>query len=188
MPEDRNTALIRPLFLYVLREYKRAYDELAEQSASWPHITGNMAYYSGDEVLACSNWLAYVLLTCLSLALNVRSSWRYAEAATKDSIAGAFNGLMVVAYCEMGKMHESFNVNARALMEQMEAGLQHQGPLSLALAYMGLGKPEEAIATLEEACGEGHPLMAWLHLWPVLDPLRGLESFKRLVAKMNLPA
>jgi hypothetical protein len=29
--------------------------------------------------------------------------------------------------------------------------------------------------------------MAWLHLWPFLDPLRADKRFERLVTRMGLP-
>lgn len=60
-------------------------------------------------------------------------------------------------------------------------------PVSMALAYMGAGRIDEAVAKLEEACKVGHPLMVWLHLWPVFDPLRGHRRFKTLIRRMKLP-
>jgi hypothetical protein len=33
----------------------------------------------------------------------------------------------------------------------------------------------------------GHPLMVWLHLWPVFDPLGEDTRFKALIKRMNLP-
>jgi hypothetical protein len=57
----------------------------------------------------------------------------------------------------------------------------------LALAYMAARKNKEAVAELELACREHDPVMAWLHLWPMLDPLRKERKFKTLVKRMKLP-
>ena len=188
MPHDRFTKIIRPLFLYVMREYKQAYDELTMQSLSYPEILTDSRYTSGDAILDCDNWLTEALLACLCLALNyTRPAWRYAEAAVKNSKAGAHNGLVVLARAEIGKQHASLQQKADSLLDDLEADAQWTGPLSFALAYMGMGKTEEAIAKLTDAMDDGHPLMVWLHLWPVFDPLREHEGFGRLVARMNLP-
>lgn len=188
MPHDRFTKIIRPLFLYVMREYKQAYDELTMQSLSYPEILTDSRYTSGDAILDCDNWLTEALLACLCLALNyTRPAWRYAEEAVKNSKAGAHNGLVVLARAEIGKRHPGFQQKADSLLDDLEADAQWTGPLSFALAYMGKGKTEEAIAKLTDAMDDGHPLMVWLHLWPVFDPLREHEGFGRLVARMNLP-
>jgi tetratricopeptide (TPR) repeat protein len=186
-PQDRFTKIIRPLFLYVMREYKQAYDELTMQSLSYPAILTDSRYTSGDAILECDNWLTEGLLACLCLALNyTRPAWRYAEAAVKNSKVGAHNGLVVLARAEIGKRHPGVQEQADSLLDDLEGDAQWTGPLSFALAYMGLGKTEEAIAKLAEAMDDGHPLMVWLHLWPVFDPLRERESFKHLLGRMYL--
>jgi hypothetical protein len=55
MPQDRFTKVIRPLFLYVMREYKDAYDDLTTQSPSYPAILQNPAYMTGDALLEYDN-------------------------------------------------------------------------------------------------------------------------------------
>ena len=187
-PGDPHTRTIRALLLYVMRQYKEAYDELSLHAASWERVGDGLAYASGDEILIGDNWLVEVLMACLSLALNVRSSWRYAEAATTHSEVGAMNGLIVAAYSATGNIHPQFREKAMALLEKMEAQSEHQGPLSLALAYMGIGRTQDAIEKLRAACDEGNPFMAWLHLWPVFDPLRGDGKFRALLRRMKLPA
>ena len=57
----------------------------------------------------------------------------------------------------------------------------------VALAQMAMGKPDDAIAELRRAQEEGDPFTVWLHLWPVLDPLREHPEFQSLIADMNLP-
>lgn len=69
----------------------------------------------------------------------------------------------------------------------MEDKPEYTGALSMALAYLGVGKTEAVISHLETACREANPFMAWLHLWPVFDPIRDHRGFKRLIKRMNLP-
>jgi hypothetical protein len=44
-----------------------------------------------------------------------------------------------------------------------------------------------AIDALGYACEENDPVMAWLHLLPIFDPLREEPGFKKLIERMNLP-
>ena len=62
------------------------------------------------------------------------------------------------------------------------------GPVQEALAYLGLGEMDRAIMSLHTAFEHSNPLLLWLHLWPVFDPLRDYEGFKTLIRRMNLPA
>jgi hypothetical protein len=52
---------------------------------------------------------------------------------------------------------------------------------------MADGSRRGAVNALIKAREEGHPLIWWLHLWPVLDPLRDYRPFQALLADMNLP-
>jgi hypothetical protein len=61
-------------------------------------------------------------------------------------------------------------------------------PVQLALAYMAVNELEKAIKCLGHACDQHDPRMAWLHLWPILDPLRDRGEFKALVNRMGLPS
>jgi tetratricopeptide (TPR) repeat protein len=65
--------------------------------------------------------------------------------------------------------------------------IQRVSPFNLAIGYMTLGEHARAIELLGVDLERGHPLMAWLHLWPIFDPLRQLPEFKRLILKMKLP-
>ncbi len=67
-------------------------------------------------------------------------------------------------------------------------GERYVQPMQLALGCMALGRFEEAIAFLSEACDASDPFTAWLHLWPLLDPLRPFRSFRDLLRKWKFPA
>lgn len=61
-------------------------------------------------------------------------------------------------------------------------------PFHMALACMALGEQEKAIELLGEDMERGHPIMAWLHLWPVFDSLRQDARFQDLIRRMKLPS
>lgn len=46
---------------------------------------------------------------------------------------------------------------------------------------------DRAVACLKLACDEHDPIMVWLHLWPLLSPLRDNWEFQKLIERMNLP-
>ena len=43
-----------------------------------------------------------------------------------------------------------------------------------------------AVACVEAACNDRHPVMAWLHLLPIFDLLRGRPDFDSLIERLNL--
>lgn len=183
------TSYIRPLFLYVMREFKEAYDNLTLQSPYFFDIASKMSYHTGDEIVPFDDWPVEVLMACLCQAMNQpKAGARYAEAGVLHSKVGAFNGLVVMMRAAAGKLDAGTREAAFSLLARMEEETRWQSPVSLALAYMGAGRIDEAVAKLEEACKIGHPLMVWLHLWPVFDPLRGHRRFRALIRKMKLPA
>ncbi len=189
-PKVRFTFTVRPLFLYVLREYKDAYDNLTLQSPYFFDIANRFDYLSGDEIVSFDDWPVEILMACLCLAMNQsKPGRRYAETGVQHSKVGAFNGpcrhLMRMA---VGYLYKDAEKDALALLARLEAETRFQSPVSLALAYMGAGRIDDAVAKLEEACKAGHPLMVWLHLWPVFDPLRDHKRFRALIRKMKLPA
>jgi hypothetical protein len=60
-------------------------------------------------------------------------------------------------------------------------------PFHLATGCMAIGDSQKAIELLAIDFERGHPLMVWLHLWPIFDPLRDFPAFKSLIARMKLP-
>ena len=51
-------------------------------------------------------------------------------------------------------------------------------------AYSDLKR--RAVASLSRACDEQDPMMVWLNLWPVFDPLRDRSDFKAIVERIGL--
>jgi len=59
-------------------------------------------------------------------------------------------------------------------------------PIQFALAHIGLGHTDEAVKALSEAADECDPMVMWLHILPIFDPLRGDEEFDALVKRIGL--
>ena len=185
---DEFKVLIHALFLYVRRDFDGAYEWLSQEAAELDFVKDPNAYLCGDEILECDSWLVALLLACVALGKRSHAAWQYAEKAAKDSRLDAFVGLTVPCYsCTAAFGYGKFKAHAARKLALLERHAQHCGPLNLALAYMGAGKPATAVRYLKRACDESHPLMAWLHLWPVFDPLRGHPAFKKLIERMKLP-
>jgi tetratricopeptide (TPR) repeat protein len=60
-------------------------------------------------------------------------------------------------------------------------------PLQLALAHMAVNDSRRAIQNLKHACDEPCPLIAWLHLLPLFDPIHDDAAFQKLLRRTNLP-
>ena len=102
----------------------------------------------------------------------------YASAGVENSKVDAFSGL---------KHHAWWHTP-----DQFEFGgppnYSSRSHISAALGVLNAWNNGELVEQLSYACDAGHPLMIWLHLWPMFDPwLRKTEAFKALVKRMNLP-
>lgn len=171
---------LRPLILYVEHKILDAHLAFPLEWSIGPRL---------GRIGPRCHWLVEILLACMSLADGGgASAVQHADAGVLQSKVGAFTGLLVLSRMTQpsGKQHEKNR--ALALLAKMERDeLRKESPVSLALAYIGIEKPDAAVTQLEKACDIGHPLMIWLHLWPVFDPLRENDRFKALIKKMNLP-
>ena len=56
-----------------------------------------------------------------------------------------------------------------------------------AIVHVGLGEYDEAMEWLEKAADEGSGAVLYLNIEPLLDPLRRLPRFQRLVSAVGLP-
>jgi TolB-like protein/DNA-binding winged helix-turn-helix (wHTH) protein/tetratricopeptide (TPR) repeat protein len=60
--------------------------------------------------------------------------------------------------------------------------------VDLALAHLGLGEREEAMALLDQAVAERSPRVAFLGIEPHFDPLRADTRFQRLISRIGIPS
>jgi hypothetical protein len=164
-----------PLLSYVTRQdLGEAFGSLVEHGA----ISTNL-----DKHYHFDAWPGAILAACMCLTANdAGNGWICAKAGMTGSSVNAFWGLKALAATELTKLMADSD-----LFDFTRNGTAVQGPVSGALAFLGWGETGLAIASLEMACDAAHPLMVWLHLWPIFDPLRKNKRFKALIRKMNLP-
>ena len=93
-------------------------------------------------------------------------------------------GLHILCLAEAGNLNEA---RAKFKALEIEAREHYVQPLQMALGCMALAKPVKAIEWLSRGCDEFEPLLLWLHLWPVFDPLRKHTEFVRLIKRIGLP-
>jgi len=60
-------------------------------------------------------------------------------------------------------------------------------PAALVNVYIGLGDKEQAFAWLEKAYQERSNFLAYLKVFPIIDPLRSDPRFADLVRRVGLP-
>lgn len=190
IPENRFNPYVWALFRYVLGERKPVYDELTRLSPSYPAFMQDPDYYCGMTILDTPNWLVDLLMCGLVHEGGVvRAADLYSMRATRSSHTWSFRGLNVLTCIGIAKVHERYYSVADECFEKIQEDFKKSKGerLSLALACMALGKTKQAIKHLGQLCKEGHPLMVWLHLWPVFDPLRDNERFQALISTLRLP-
>lgn len=157
------------ILLYIKRDYRQAeavlLNALEIDQRYWPaSVAGILAAFGGRKQEECAGFDP-TDGSLLSDALN-----KY------------FPGLLVLLLARAGKMEQAREKYASFLATHV------MDPLQFALAHMGMGEMDEAVESLHDAAfKEFNPLVLWLHLWPVFDPMREHNGFKKLIRKMKLP-
>ncbi len=59
-------------------------------------------------------------------------------------------------------------------------------PWVKAMWYTELGETDRAIEVVKSAIDQGYPAIAYVNVWPELDPLRDDPRFQDLLRRMNL--
>jgi TolB-like protein/DNA-binding winged helix-turn-helix (wHTH) protein/Tfp pilus assembly protein PilF len=88
------------------------------------------------------------------------------------------------AYARSGNKAEAERLLAELVAESTK---QYVSPYYLAVVYVGLGKPEEAIDWLEKAFADRSNGLVFLKAEPELDDLRSNARFVALQQKLNFP-
>jgi tetratricopeptide (TPR) repeat protein len=101
--------------------------------------------------------------------------------ATGDDTA-ATRCYYVHALAKMGRQGD-----AKRELERIQSGTNFVPPSSLAIAYVGLGRYDEAIAVLERAYDAHDPLLQYVGVETHLDALQRYQRFRDLMTKIGLP-
>ncbi len=164
-PTDASVLTQYGFLLYVLRKYSEASEVFEEATNVDPQ-----------------HWPAYIGKACAVLEYIGPDSALGALGDIRDSFPQGlfFPGFVVLCLAMHGRSEEAQKSFARFV----ESGTSSD--VDRALAYMGLGKHDQAVKQLSLACDDGDPLVLWLHLWPIFDPLRNHKGFKALLKRIGL--
>ena len=99
-----------------------------------------------------------------------------------SSHESTFPGLRILCLARAGKEKE-----ARLLMEKEMSIFPPMSPVQTALAHLGLGEKQKAVAVLARGRDQVDPLMALLEVWPVFQPLESRRAFQTLLRDMGFP-
>ena len=156
------------LFLYALRDFAGAERILKD-------------LFGMDRKL----WHAHTLAALLCLQQNRHEeALAHVRASAETDDPDLWPGLLILCLKRNGQDEEALR-RFNALIEASEAG--YVEPLQMALAWMAVEEPENAIEWLEKGADAGNAHMLWLHLWPFLDSLRSERRFKLLLARLKSP-
>jgi hypothetical protein len=93
-------------------------------------------------------------------------------------------GVLIRTYAHAGRRSDARRLLAE-LQERRKNGYVPAG--AFVNAYLGLGKNEEALASLEQAYKEQSVILQFLKTHPYFDPLRRDPRFTELVHRAGLP-
>ena len=93
-------------------------------------------------------------------------------------------GILGLAYGLAGREAQAHTI----LNELLELNkTRYVTPAALANVYIGLGDKEQAFVWLEKAYQEKSNYLAWLKMFPIIDPLRSDPRYADLVRRVGLP-
>ena len=143
------------------------------------------AVFLGASSLDENYWPVVVGQMLVGLELSSQEPEKYGadlafdEALLRNEGDNPFPGLAILCMARCGKAEM-----ARRDLEFFQRG--DMEALQQALAYLGMDEIDEAVKWLSVAFEENNPLVLWLHMCPVFDPLRSHEGFKALTRRMGL--
>jgi tetratricopeptide (TPR) repeat protein len=149
--------------------WAREYDQAIEQSQKTRELEPN---YNAES------WT-------LALAMEQKGELKKAIAELKSN--GSENTFALAslghAYALSGN-----TAAATAIVRELEERSRgtYVDPLSVAWVYAGLAKKDEAFASLQKAAEQHSPLLAFLKVEPIFDPLRSDPRFAALLHQMDL--
>jgi len=171
-PGDPTALTIYGCFLYAARE------DFTHASLVLNHA-GDIDEHDWISALILAQVFATLGDSATALALLGAPGTPNPRLPTHRVLDPLFSGLQILCLARAGKKKE-----ALARLSWAEKG--NSPPLQLALAYMGFGEMDKAVAALSQAMTERYPPVVWLHLWPIFDPLRDRKGFQALIKRMGI--
>lgn len=173
--EDAYLHAIHALFLYLLRQYADARQEIdlaigIDQNCWVAYLTLALVQLSSDDA---SDAYSSVMSMQRALALN-------------NDEELLFPGLTVLSAAKNKHLTEQERASLMQLVERIDES-QDMPYSQVALAFMAEGDNERAGAALCYAWEHYDPVILFAHLLPIFDDLRGLETFKALLENRLKP-
>jgi len=154
--------------LYMARRFDESIGELHKVIESDPGFL--IAYfYQSWNFLAKKNWPE-----------AITTAQKFAELSVESVNALANLGL---AYGSAGMKDEAFKILER--LDKLSKD-HYVASIFKAMVWLGLGKKNEALDSLEKAYLERESFLPALKVWPVYDSLRSEPRFQALLKKMKL--
>jgi eukaryotic-like serine/threonine-protein kinase len=188
------------LYLSVLGRHDDAIKEIRRAAELDPlrlhtKVTLGAAYYNARRyheatdalqaalALEPSSPVAYAWLGIVQAA---QGSYGRATASYRRAIELGDNTTSTRAYYGYALARDGQPGEAREIVEQLRSGVEFVSPVSLALAYTGVGNHSAALDSLDAAYRSRDPQLQYLNVEPHFDPLRDEPRFQRLVSQVGL--
>jgi tetratricopeptide (TPR) repeat protein len=129
-------------------------------------------------------WLASLTLVLVYLASGrPQKALAYIEPLVRAE-PYAWPGIHIICLAGAGQRQQ-----ARRKLAGLKKRAQRQyvQPVQFALAHMGLGDLDRGIDYLAASLEERHPLMDWVHRWPIFEPLRAHPGYTALLRRFKIP-
>lgn len=129
-------------------------------------------------------WLAAITLVLVYLETNRATCALESVEPLVQLEPQAWPGLHIVCLSAAGRSKQA----TRQLEALAQRAHEHYvQPIQLALGYMAAGDIDRGFEYLAAACDERHPMMDWVHRWPLLRPLRTHRGYKSLLKRLKVP-
>jgi tetratricopeptide (TPR) repeat protein len=165
---------LTPPWLGLSLFYAHRYDEAAEQLRV--AVERDPTYFASH---------LYLGLACEQQG-NLSSALAELQTANKLALGGEqFQAMSELGhlYARMGRNGEAEQI-LKELTRRSEQG--YVPAYDFAIVYVGLGRKEQALASLEKAYADHGGGLVWLKVDPELDPLRSDPRFAELLRKVGL--
>ena len=197
--EDLPSQIVHGVFLYLARRFDEAVFVLALAEAmnarQWlTRTVSALVARAKNEPAAAHIILVHqlvgddILPGLLSLCLTESLRLRKSPEQLGESRRNATDPLFAAVYAALDEIIDTLPTPSEQLTQLNERSKRkYVAPIQLALACMAVNDGRNAVKHLADACSEFYPLVAWMHILPVFDGLRGRKDFQKLVERAGFP-